>query len=58
MAIPPVFDGAVHVTSAEPFPRWAVTAVGESGSLAGVTADDGGEAGPVPMRFVAVTVNV
>ncbi|MBK6602781.1 MAG: hypothetical protein IPG28_14835 [Betaproteobacteria bacterium] len=39
-------------------PRVAVTAVGAPGTVAGVTAADAADAGPVPTALVAVTVNV
>jgi hypothetical protein len=36
----------------------AVTSVGASGTVAGVTADDAVEAGPIPTSLVAVIVKV
>jgi hypothetical protein len=39
-------------------PRVAVTAVGAPGTVAGVTAADAADAGPLPTALVAVTVNV
>jgi hypothetical protein len=36
----------------------ALTAVGAAGTVDGVTAADAAEATPVPLAFVAVTVNV
>jgi hypothetical protein len=58
IALPPVFDGTVQLTVAEPLPAVAVTPVGGPGSAFGVTALDGDDAGPVPVVFVADTVNV
>jgi hypothetical protein len=53
------FDaGAVHDTVAWPLPGVAVTLVGAPGAAAGVTALDAADAGPFPIAFVAVTVNV
>ena len=52
----PLFAGAFHVTVAEAFPAVAVTAVGGSGTVAGVTAFDVAEDEEVPTPFVAVTV--
>lgn len=44
---------------ADELPGTAVTAVGAPGVVFwGVTADDAADAGPVPMAFFAVTVNV
>ncbi len=58
IAEPPSLAEAVHVTVALVSPFVAVPIVGASGVVAGVTADDGEEAEPVPTVFVAVTVNV
>ena len=60
MALPPLLDGAVQLTVADPLPAVAVTPVGAPGAVGalGVTALDGAEAGPVPMALVAVTVKV
>ena len=58
MVAPPFEDGAVNVTEAWAFPGVAVPMVGASGVVEGVTAADAAEAGPVPLGFVAVTVNV
>jgi hypothetical protein len=56
---PPVCVGAVQETTEAPLRfEVAVTAVGASGTPAGVTDEDGAEAGPGPIAFVAVTVNV
>ena len=71
IADPPVFVGAVKLTVAVPLlPVVTATPVGAPGSVggvtggvtgasaAGVTAEDAAEAVPVPMAFVAATVNV
>jgi hypothetical protein len=50
--------GAIQETWTAPLPRTTVTPVGGSGTVAGVTADDAVEAGPIPTSFVAVTVKV
>jgi hypothetical protein len=56
---PPLLAGAVQETVTSPEPATdAVTAVGASGEVAGVTALDSAEAAPVPLAFVAVTVKV
>jgi len=54
----PSSAGAVQETAAENGPATAVTPVGASGTLVGVTLVDGSEAGPVPSALVAVTVKV
>ena len=56
--MPPVLDGAVQLTRVEALPRCAVAPVGAPGKVAGMTAADGAEAGPVPIKLVAVTVKV
>jgi hypothetical protein len=58
IAEPPSKDGAVQLTAAEALPRVALTSVGDSGVVAGVTEDEDWDAGPVPTLLVAVTVNV
>ena len=58
MALPPSLLGALKLTDAWALPRIAVTPVGAPGTVAGVTAFDGAEAGPVPTALVAVTVKV
>jgi hypothetical protein len=58
MAEPPVLTGAVQETATEVLPGTPVTAVGAPGTVAGVTAADGVESGPVPVPLVAVTVKV
>ena len=59
IAEPPSLVGAVHNNFADPFNGCADTPVGAPGAVAaGVTAAEDADAGPVPSRFVAVTVNV
>jgi hypothetical protein len=58
MALPPFETGAVQLTDACAFPRFAVGVPGWPGTLSGMTAFDGDEAGPVPTELVAVTVKV
>src|SRR5262249_32633771 len=57
IVLPPL-SGAVHRTVALSLPGLAGTAGGASGIVAGVTASDGSDSGPVPIAFVAVTTNV
>ena len=57
IVLPPLL-GAVQLTVACPFPAVAVTFVGAPGTVMGVTAFEGLDAGPLPMAFVAVTVKV
>ena len=57
MADPPL-AGAVQLTLAEPLPRTADTPVGEPGTVAGVTDDDGPDSALLPTPLVAWTVNV
>src|SRR6478735_7367744 len=54
IVLPPVLDGAVQLTVAEPLPAVAVTPVGAPGTAGplGVTALDGEEVGPVPFTLV------
>ena len=59
IAAPPSSAGGVNVTFAWPSPAAvAPTPVGAPGTPAGVTAFDGAEDGPSPVRFVAFTVKV
>ena len=58
MVRPPFDTGADQLTMAEPSAGAAVTPVGASGAVAGITDADDVEAGPVPVEFVAVTLNV
>jgi hypothetical protein len=55
---PPSDEGALNEIVASPFPRTAVTPVGASGTVAGVTELLVAEAELVPIAFVAFTVNV
>jgi hypothetical protein len=56
---PPVLAGAVQDTTDDAFPAPEPdTPVGAPGTVDGVTAADADEAEPVPLAFVAVTVNV
>jgi hypothetical protein len=55
---PPLVDGALHATAAEPSPAVAVGRPGFEGTVSGMTGEDGAEAGPRPLRFCAVTVKV
>ena len=57
----PFAEGAVQPTVAWVLPGLACTAVGAPGAVGagtGVTGDEAGDAGPVPMMLLAVTVNV
>jgi hypothetical protein len=58
IAVPPFDAGAVHVTAAVVFPGVALTPVGAPGAAYGVKLFDALDAEPVPVPFVAVTVNV
>ena len=58
MVAPPLLAGAVKDTTACSFPATAETAVGVPGTVTGVTEFEALEADPVPLAFVAVTVNV
>ena len=49
---------AVNATIAFSFPKVAVPIVGALGTVAGLTAAEAADAGPVPTAFVAFTVNV
>ena len=53
-----MFAGAVHETLADRTPAVAVTDVGASGVVAGVTVADAELAGELPALFVATTVKV
>lgn len=59
-AEPPLFAGAVNVIVAWPLPAVAAeTVCGAPGTpLPGVTLGDGTEAGPAPIKLLAVTVKV
>ena len=51
-------SGTVKETAAAELPRMALTEVGASGTVAGVTEFDAVDAVLVPTEFVAVTVKV
>ena len=53
MASPPLLAGAVQVTVADPLPAVAVPTVGAPGVVAGTTALDGSDSGPLPTVLVA-----
>jgi hypothetical protein len=55
---PPFDAGAAKLAVACSFPVVAATATGAPGTVNGVTAFEGADAGPVPTALVAVTVNV
>lgn len=57
MVAPPFDTGAVHESVARAFPATAVTFVGASGRVRGVTAAVG-SAATVPAPFIAVTMKV
>jgi hypothetical protein len=54
----PSSPAAVHETVAEALPAVAVTPVGASGTVEGVTVGDGADVAPGPSALVAVTVKV
>ena len=58
IALPPSDAGAAKLTKACIFPAVALTFVGASGTVAGVTLLESADAGPVPIAFVAFTVKV
>ncbi len=58
IAAPPFVAGAVNVTEAAPLPGVAVPMVGVPGTVDGMTVFDAADAGPVPIAFVAVTLQV
>jgi hypothetical protein len=55
---PPVKLGGLHASMTDALRATAETAVGESGTVAGVTELLAADAGPIPTAFVAVTVKV
>jgi hypothetical protein len=57
MALPPFETGAVKLTVAWALLATAITPVGAPGTVAGVTLLEEAEGDPVPIAFVAVTVN-
>ena len=58
IGLAPLSEGATHETVADALPRVAATPVGAAGGASGVTGVEGAEGSPVPIRLVAVTVNV
>jgi hypothetical protein len=54
--VEPSSKGAVHDTVAWPLPGVALTPVGASGTVDGVTGFDGADVAPVPSAFDATTV--
>ena len=54
---PPVDDGALQLTTAWVSPTVTETLVGTPGTVAGVAALEGDDAGLLPLVLVAVTVN-
>ena len=57
MALPPS-DGAAKETVSCALPEAAVGWEGADGTVLGIAAADGGDAGPVPFAFVAATAQV
>src|SRR5438132_347460 len=58
MASPPLLAGAVQVMLADPLPAVAVPTVGAPGVVAGTTALDGSDSGPLPTAEVAAPSTV
>jgi hypothetical protein len=58
IAEPPLLTGAENVTVAWATPAVAVPIIGGPGTVEGVTEFEAELAEPVPLAFVAVTVNV
>jgi hypothetical protein len=58
MADPPSPAGARHESCTCPFPATAETPIGADGTVAGVTATDAADGGPVPALLIASTVKV
>ena len=61
IGLPPLLAGAVNVTLALPLPAVAVPIVGAPGTVAaalGVTLFEVPDAAPVPIAFIAFTLNV
>ena len=54
----PWFEPAVQLTEASPLPAVALTPVGASGTVDGVTAEEAAEAEESPLALVAVTEKV
>jgi hypothetical protein len=57
-ALPPFDDGAVHDNATCVSPAVPDTAVGATGTAAGVTAAEAADCGPVPKALIAATVKV
>jgi hypothetical protein len=58
MASPPLDTGAEKLTETWPLPLAALTFVGESGTVAGVTLLEAVDEAPIPLPLVAFTVKV
>jgi hypothetical protein len=58
MVLPPFDDGALKLTVAWVLPATAVTVVGASGTVAGVTPLEAADETEFPKAFVAKTVKV
>ena len=58
IAEPPFPAGALNVTVACAFPAIAMPMTGAPGTVAGVTALEAEDAGPLPTALVAITVKV
>jgi hypothetical protein len=58
MTLPPLNAGGEKLTVACAFPGVAETPVGGFGTVLGVTLTEGVDGAPVPIAFVATTVNV
>lgn len=58
MTEPPLTAGAVHATTAVVSPGVALTLVGASGTVIGVTGFDAADGVPPPTPLIAATVNV
>ena len=58
MGEPPFDAGGVKAIVTCPLPGVVEPIVGAPGTVAGVTLFEGADASPVPIAFVAVTVNV
>ena len=58
MGLPPVLAGAFHFRTTLALPAVPVTAVGATGTVAGVMAAEGVELGPAPALFSAWTRKV
>jgi hypothetical protein len=54
----PPSNGAPKMTVTSPLPAPTVGVAGADGTVLGITTAEGGDAGPSPFAFVAVTVHV